>query len=97
MVSEGGDGVKPGGVPEKPTSYLWPSVLVTVVCFAPTGVVAIVKSAGIDHAYLSGDYERAKELSASAKMWLWITFICGFAAWLFAIGYFLMVSGELWS
>ncbi len=97
MAGEGDEGVKRGVVPERPPSYMWPSILATLCCFVPTGIVAIVKSASVQASYAGGDYERAKELSASAKTWLWVTFLCGFPFWFLFIFFILGIGGELFS
>lgn len=84
-------------MPERPPSYLWPSIFATLVCFPPTGIVAIVKAAAVEPTYMGGEYERAQELSASAKTWLWVTILCGFPMWFLGIGYFLMIGAELFA
>lgn len=58
---------------QKPDNYLVFSILVTMFCCLPFGIVAIVKSCGVDSAYLAGDVELAVAESRSAKKWCLIS------------------------
>lgn len=79
----GGDAGKMAGrVPEQPKSYLVPSIFAMLACCPPTGLVAVIKAAGVGSAYTDGNFERAAELSASAKLWLWVTVLLGVPVWL---------------
>jgi hypothetical protein len=67
----------PPSVPEKPKNYLVQSILVTLFCCLPFGVVAIVYSAQVDSKYRAGDYAGALHASKRASMWGWISFGIG--------------------
>ncbi len=74
-----------------PASNLVLSILVTLFCCMPFGVVAIVYSAMAAGRAGAGDYEGALRASAQAKTWIWLALGRGLAvdlAWLamFALG-----------
>lgn len=67
--------------PQKPVVYVpnymvW-SILATVLCCLPTGIVAIVYSAQVDTKLRLKDYEGAKKSSSNAAMWAWISLAVG--------------------
>jgi hypothetical protein len=59
-------------------NYLVPSILVTLCCCVPGGVVAIVHAAQVNGKLASGDCRGAINASQTAKMWCWISFGVGF-------------------
>lgn len=61
-------------------SYLWQSIVVTLLCCLPFGVAAIVYAAKVDGLKRLGDWQAAKAASDSAKMWCWISFGVGILA-----------------
>ena len=80
-------------MPTKPDNYLVWSILVTLFCCLPFGVVAIVKSCAVDSAFNAGNSELAQMESAAAKKWCWISFITGFVVIaLYAIFGFLLAA-----
>ncbi len=58
-----------GSVPD----YLVWSILVTVFCFLPFGIVAIVKSAEANSRRDMGDYDGAMRAAQSARMWTFLS------------------------
>ena len=62
-----------GSVP----NYLWQSIVVTVLCCLPFGVVSIVHAAKVDSLLAQGDIVGASAASQSAKKWA----IAGVASW----------------
>jgi hypothetical protein len=58
-------------------NYLVPSVLVTLCCCLPFGVVAIVYAAQVNTKLSVGDYAGAEASARNAKMWCWIGFALG--------------------
>lgn len=66
-------GYAPGTVP----NYLWQSIVVTVLCCLPFGVVSIVHAAKVDSLLAQGDIVGATAASQSAKKWA----ITGVASW----------------
>lgn len=66
-------GYAPGSVP----NYLWQSIVVTVLCCLPFGVVSIIHAAKVDSLLAQGDIVGANAASQSAKKWA----IAGVASW----------------
>ncbi len=60
------------------SSYLWQSIVVTVLCCWPCGIPAIVYAAKVEGLKARGDIAGAKAASANAKKWCWISL----AGWL---------------
>ncbi len=61
-----------GMPPAKPNNYLVWSILTTLFCCLPLGIVAIISSTKVDSLYTSGQYVEANAAAASAKKWnLW--------------------------
>lgn len=76
-------------------NYLVPSILVTVCCCLPAGIVAIVYAAQVNTKLFTGDIAGAQESARLAKLWSWIGFACGaFATAIYAT---FMVIGALGS
>jgi len=63
--------------PVQPKNYLVESILVTMCCCQPLGIVGIVFASQVNSKYASGDYEGAIQASKEAKKWI---------TWGFAIG-----------
>jgi hypothetical protein len=61
----------------KPNNYLVTSILVTLFCCLPLGIVAIVYSAQVDSKHASGDYAGAEAASKRAAIWGWVSFGLG--------------------
>lgn len=58
-------------------NYLVQSILVTLCCCVPLGIVAIVYAAQVNTKLAVGDMAGAQESARQAKMWSWIGFACG--------------------
>lgn len=66
--------------PEKPVNwvpYLVLSIISTVCCCLPFGIVAIVFSAKINSSVNAGDMEAAHKAAKTAKIWIIVAFIVG--------------------
>lgn len=72
-----GQGVQPPAPPPAIPNYLVQSIIVTLCCCVPLGIVAIVYSAQVNTKLAAGDIEGARESSNKAKMWGWIAFGAG--------------------
>ena len=66
--------------PEKPINwvpYLVLSIISTVCCCLPFGVVAIVFAAKINSSVSAGDYEAAEKAAKTAKIWIIVAVAVG--------------------
>lgn len=66
--------------PETPVNwvpYLVLSIISTVCCCLPFGIVAIVFSAKINSAVNTGDMESAHKAAKTAKIWIIVAFVVG--------------------
>lgn len=70
--------VPPGVRPPKPANYLVWSIIVTLLCCLPLGIVAIVFAAQVDGKYSAGDYEGAAASAGKAKLFSIIGAVAGF-------------------
>ncbi|WP_294083530.1 CD225/dispanin family protein [Proteiniphilum sp. UBA5384] len=59
--------------PLKPSNWLWQSILVTILCCIPFGIVAIIYATKVDSFYFRGQYEEAERSAQKAKMWVFIS------------------------
>lgn len=60
-----------------PPSFLVWSILATIFCCLPFGIVAIVKSAKVESLYIQGDYGQSLQASNDAKKWCIISAVVG--------------------
>jgi nitric oxide reductase large subunit len=58
-------------------NYLVWSILVTILCFLPTGIAAIVFSTQVDSKLAAGDRAGALESSNKAKTWIIVSVVAG--------------------
>jgi len=84
---------QPGAVapPVSIPSYLAQAILVTLFCWLPFGIVAIVYAAQVGGKAAAGDIQGAMDASGKARMWAWISFGIGLA-WVAVYLLFLVVS-----
>jgi len=61
----------------KPKNYLVESILVTIFCCLPLGVVGIVFAAQVNSKYDAGDYAGAEQSSKQAKQFMMWGLIVG--------------------
>jgi cytochrome c biogenesis protein CcdA len=76
-------------------TYLWQSIVVTLCCCLPLGVVAIIYSAQVNSKLSAGDMTGAVDASKKARMWCWIALAGGLVG--FAIGIILQAVGMTWT
>lgn len=69
----------------KPANYLVWSIVVTLLCCIPFGIVGIIFATQVDSKYSAGDYAGAQVASDRAKLWCWL----GVGSW------FLLVLGSI--
>jgi len=60
-------------------TYLVPAILVTLFCFLPTGIAAIVYATQVSSKRDRGDYIGAARASKQARMWTIISLAVGVA------------------
>ncbi|RKT07219.1 interferon-induced transmembrane protein [Streptomyces sp. 3211.6] len=72
-----------------PASYLTPAILVTLFCFLPTGIAAIVFASQVQSKWTVGDFAGAAEASRKARLYVVVSVLAGCLAWviLIAIGF----------
>ena len=74
-----GCGMVPAAIvePPKTQNYLVQSILVTLCCCVPAGIVAIVYAAQVNSKLANGDVAGAMESARLAKIWSWVGFGLG--------------------
>lgn len=70
-----------------PKTWLAESILVTILCCLPFGIVGIIKASNVSSLWQAGRFEEARAASASAKKWTLIGFFASLAV------YFLYIVG----
>jgi hypothetical protein len=73
-----------GVIPNIP-SYLGWAIATLILCFWPTGIVAVVHASRVGDRLARGDIQGAQESSHKAKTWTWITFGIGLAGAVLAV------------
>ena len=61
--------------PPMPKTWLVESILATIFCCLPFGIVSIVYSSKVESSYWSGRYDMAKVYSDKARTWFWASVI----------------------
>lgn len=82
----------PTGTSQNVPNYLVQSILATVCCCLPLGIVAIIYAAQVNGKVAAGDISGAIQASNNAKMWSWIAIGLGLAGQLIYIG-IMVLSG----
>lgn len=77
-------------IPAQPKNYLAESILVTLFCNIPCGIVGIVKAASVGSLYSQGRYQEAQDASLSAKKWCKWGFIIALMMYILTIALFIM-------
>lgn len=67
-----------GAVPRVP-SYMGWAIATLILCFWPTGIVAVVYASQVGNKLAVGDVAGAQQSSRKAKTWCWVTFGIGIA------------------
>lgn len=66
-----------GDIPPMPKTWLVESILVTLLCCLPFGIVGIIKASKVESLYYRGMYEEARRASYDAKTFVLIGSILG--------------------
>ena len=70
--------------PARPASiqtYMVPAVLVTLLCFLPTGIAALVYASQVSAKLNAGDVAGAARASSSARTWVIVSVVAGVIVW----------------
>lgn len=62
-----------------PKTWMAESILVTIFCCLPFGIVGIVNASKVSSLYAQGNYTEAQQASSNAKKWTKIGFFIGLA------------------
>jgi Interferon-induced transmembrane protein len=86
----------PGGFSPPPygqsiPNYLWQSIVVTLLCCLPFGVVAIVYATRVQGRQQMGDIQGALDASQKAKTWCIVSLVAGLVL---DVIYLLLVSSS---
>lgn len=76
-----------------PKTWLLESILVTIFCCLPFGIVGIIKASSVSSKFAIGDFAGAAKASADAKKWTIIGLVCGIVVNL--LTYFLVLGSSL--
>ena len=63
--------------PIPPKNWLVESILVTILCCLPAGIVAIVNASKVNSEFAAGNYEGAQKASEEAGKWVKYALIAG--------------------
>lgn len=66
------------GAPICPKTWMVESILVTILCCLPLGIVGIINASKVNSLFSAGDYAGAEKASAEAGKWTKIGAIIGF-------------------
>lgn len=79
--------------PVCPKTWLLESILVTIFCCVPFGIVGIIKASSVSSKFAAGDFAGATKASADAKKWTIIGLVCGIVINL--LTYFFVLGSSL--
>lgn len=77
----------------QPKNYLIESILVTIFCCLPFGIVGIVFAAQVNAKFDAGDFEGAIKTSKEAKKWMNLGLISGLVIGLFYLIFIFALGG----
>lgn len=78
--------------PPRPKNWLVESILVTLFCCLPFGIVGIVNSANVNSKYDAGDYAGALNASQQAGKWTKIGFWVGIGVGVLYVLFFVVLG-----
>ncbi|MGE5291383.1 MAG: CD225/dispanin family protein [Micromonosporaceae bacterium] len=58
-------------------TYMLPAILVTLFCFLPTGIAAIIFASQVSSKRNAGDYNGAVHASKQARLWTIVSLVAG--------------------
>lgn len=83
--------MNPNQVPGVIPNYLWQSIVATVLCCMPFGVVSIIYAAKVDGLVARGDIVGATAASKSAKTWVTASVV----SWLVGVVLYIVLGADL--
>lgn len=75
-------------------NYMVLSILTTIFCCIPFGIVAIVYSSKVSRLQGIGDIQGAIEASKNARMWGIIALVCGAVFWIFHLIFVIFIAAN---
>lgn len=78
-------------IPPMPKTWLAESILATLFCCLPFGIVGIIKASKVSSEYNRGNYAGAETASREAGKWTKLSFFIGLLAYLLYIVYFILI------
>ncbi len=76
-----------------PKNWLVESILATIFCCVPLGIVSIVYAAQVNSKFNQGDYQGAVDASANAAKWTKITFWVGIGVLIIYLAFIFLFGG----
>jgi hypothetical protein len=67
---------------QMPTTYLWQSIVVTILCCLPLGIPAIVYAAQVEKYFMGGNIDSAHRASRNAKNFTIASLITGLVVYI---------------
>lgn len=74
-----------------PKTWLTESILVTLFCCLPFGVMSIIHASKVSTFFAMGNYDMAQKASANAAKWIKISFFTGLIATLIYLFIYLAI------
>lgn len=79
--------------PVKPNNWLWQSIVATLLCCMPFGIVSIIFATRVNSLYFSGQYAEAEQASKKARLWVILSVVAFFINLIVSI--IMFVTGDL--
>lgn len=73
-------------------SYLWQSIVVTVLCCLPFGIPAIVYASRVESLNARGEVQQARIASEKAKFWCWASALTWVALAVIYLGFVMLIA-----
>lgn len=81
-------------IPQRaPKNYLVESILVTLFCCLPLGIVGIINATKVEGLFAAGDYESAQRAADDAKKWCKLGAIIGAVVIILYLIFWIIVGG----
>lgn len=80
--------------PSMPPNHLVLSIITTILCCLPAGIVSIVYASQVNSKYNAGDYEGALRASKNAKTWWIVAVVSGLVILIGYIVFIFVFAGE---